>query len=38
MDGMNPLAFALLALVLTLLPLGFTLGYTAYRGAKRLSG
>jgi phosphate transport system permease protein len=28
---------ALVALVLTLLPLGFTLGYTAYRGAKRLS-
>ena len=28
---------ALLALVLTLLPLGFTLGYTAYRGGKRLS-
>ena len=28
----------LLALVLTLLPLGFTLGYTAYRGAKRLTG
>ena len=29
---------ALLALALTLLPLGFTLGYTAYRGAKRFSG
>ena len=29
---------ALLALALTLLPLGFTLGYTAYRGAKRISG
>jgi phosphate transport system permease protein len=28
---------ALLALVLTLLPLGFTLGYTAYRGAARFS-
>ena len=28
---------ALLALALTLLPLGFTLGYTAYRGADRLS-
>ena len=28
---------ALVALVLTLLPLGFTLGYTAYRGAKRFS-
>jgi phosphate transport system permease protein len=28
---------ALLALVLTLLPLGFTLGYTAYRGAKRFT-
>ena len=29
---------ALVALALTLLPLGFTLGYTAYRGAKRISG
>jgi phosphate transport system permease protein len=29
---------ALVALLLTLLPLGFTLGYTAYRGAKRVSG
>jgi len=29
---------ALVALALTLLPLGFTLGYTIYRGAKRFSG
>lgn len=29
---------ALVALALTLLPLGFTLGYTAFRGAKRISG
>ena len=29
---------AFVALALTLLPLGFTLGYTAYRGAKRISG
>ena len=29
---------ATVALALTLLPLGFTLGYTAYRGAKRVSG
>lgn len=28
---------AFVALALTLLPLGFTLGYTAYRGAKRIS-
>jgi len=28
---------ALVALALTLLPLGFTLGYTAYRGSKRIS-
>jgi len=29
---------ALLALVLTLLPLGFTLGYVIYRGGKRFTG